>query len=123
MREVFKQPAHRVVKGMMYDARVKAVVVFHKCQGQYMDRERAKRIHLTSEEYAHSEVDWLSQHADAWAWMCVYWASDDFKNLSIEKRGNQCSKPGRHRFGADGHTGKATRMVCYFVHYINLIIS
>jgi hypothetical protein len=46
VRHVFNITAQRVVKGMMYDARVKAVVVWHKCQKTNMSREAAKKIHL-----------------------------------------------------------------------------
>jgi hypothetical protein len=53
----------------MYDARVKAVVVWHKRQNTNMSREAAKRIHLTAAQYRKSEVDWLSQHPDAWLWL------------------------------------------------------
>lgn len=50
---------------MMYNARVKAVVVLHKRQNTNMSREAAKRIHLTAAQYRKSEVDWLNQHSDA----------------------------------------------------------
>ena len=72
MREVFNVIAQRVVKDMMYDARVKEVVVWHKRQKMNMSRETAKKIHLTTVQYRKSRVDCLSQHQDAWRWLCDY---------------------------------------------------
>ena len=86
-----------------------------------MDKKMAKKIHLTAEQYRQNEVDWLSQHVEAWEWMCVYWASDEFKDLSNRNRHNRSSKPVLHNFGADGHTGKATHMVCLFAQSICLL--
>jgi hypothetical protein len=44
--------------------------------------------------------------------------------MSNRSRENRLSKPGIHFFGADGHTGKAARMVCQIVwsivNYTNL---
>jgi hypothetical protein len=83
-----------------------------------------KKIHFTVEQYKQSEVDWLSHHEDVWAWMCEYWASEDFLAMSNRNRENQLSKPGIHLFGADGHTSKAAHMVCQIVwsivNYTNL---
>jgi hypothetical protein len=78
VREVFNNSANRTVKGMMYKAWLKAVTMYYKRQGNYCDNDMVKEIHLTAEQYKQSEVDWLSQLEDAWAWMCEYWASDDF---------------------------------------------
>jgi hypothetical protein len=61
VRQVFNITAQRVMKGMMYDGRVKSVVVWHKHQKTNMSRETAKMIHLTATHYRESEVDWLSQ--------------------------------------------------------------
>jgi hypothetical protein len=72
VREVFNNSAHRTVKGMMYKARLKVVIVYYKRQGNYCDIDMAKKIHLMAEQYKQSEVDWLSQYEDAWAWMCEY---------------------------------------------------
>jgi hypothetical protein len=124
VREVFSNSAHRTVKGMMYKAWLKAVTVYYKPQGNYCDIDMVKKIDLTAEQYKQSEVDWLSQHEDAWAWKCEYWASEDVLAVSNRNRENRLSKPGVHFFGADGHTGKATRMVCQIVwsivNYTNL---
>jgi adenylate kinase family enzyme len=53
------------MKGMMYKAWLKAVTVYYKRQGSYCDIDMVKKIHLTTEQYKQSEVDWLSQHEDA----------------------------------------------------------
>jgi hypothetical protein len=111
VREVFNGSADRAVKGMMYKARLRAVTVYQKRQGNYCDVNMAKEIHLTAQQYKESEVDWLSHHWDAWAWMCEYWASEEFLAISNRNRMNRLSKPGVHFFGADGHVGKAARMV------------
>jgi hypothetical protein len=102
VREVFNGSADRVVKGMMYKARLRAVTVYQKRQGDYCDADMAKEILLTAQQYKESEVDWLSHRSDAWAWMCEYWASEEFLAISNRNRMNQLSKPGVHFFGADG---------------------
>jgi hypothetical protein len=86
--------------------------MYYKRQGNYCDIDMAKKINLMAEQYKQSEVDWLSQHEDAWAWMCKYWASEDLLAMSNRNRENRLSKPGIHFFGADGHIGKAAHMVC-----------
>jgi hypothetical protein len=111
MRQVFNIIVQRVVKGMMYDARVKAVVIWHKRQKTNMSREVAKKIHLTVAQYEKSELDWLSQHPDAWLLLSDYWALDEFRARSDRNRGNRLSKPGIHRFGVDGHVSKAKCLV------------
>ncbi|KAL5647631.1 hypothetical protein ACJX0J_041986, partial [Zea mays] len=108
--QVFNGSADRAVKVMMYKARLRVVTVYQKRQGNYCDANMAKEIHLTAQQYKESEVDWLSQHLDAWAWMCEYWASEEFLAISNRNRMNRLSKPGVHFFGADGHVGKAARM-------------
>jgi hypothetical protein len=124
VREVFNNSENRTMKGMMYKAWFKAITVYYKRQGNYCDIDMAKKIHLTTEQYKQSEVDWLSQPEDAWAWMCEYWASEDFLAMSNRNHENRLSKPGIHFFGADGHSGKAARMVCQIVwsivNYTNL---
>jgi hypothetical protein len=87
------------------------VVVWHKRQKTNMSREAAKKIHLTATQYRESEMDWLSQHPDAWLWLCDYWALDEFRARLDRNHGNRLSKPGLNHFGADGHTGKAKRLV------------
>ena len=91
----------------MYKARLRAATVYQKRQGNYCDVNMAKEIHLTAQQYKENEVDWLSHHSDAWAWMCKYWASEEFLSISNRNRMNRLSKPGVHFFGADGHVGKA----------------
>jgi hypothetical protein len=110
--EVFNGSVDRVVKGMMYKARLRAVIVYQKRQGNYCDMDMAKEIHLTAQQYKESEVDWLSHHSDAWAWMFKYWASKEFVAISNRNRRNRLSKPGFHFFEADGHAGNAAHMVC-----------
>ena len=72
MREVFNITAQIVLKDMMYDARVKAVVVWHKRQKTNMSREEDKKIHFIAPQYRESEVDSVSQHLDVWLWLCNY---------------------------------------------------
>jgi hypothetical protein len=124
VREVSNNSAHRTVKGMMYKARLKAVTVYYKRQGNYCDIDMVKKIHLRVEQYKQNEVDWLSQHEDAWAWMCEYGASEDFLTMSNRNCENRLSKPGIHFFGADGHSGKTACMVYQIVwsivNYTNL---
>jgi hypothetical protein len=103
------------VKGMMYKARLKAVTVYYKRQGKYCDIDMVKKIHLMAEQYKQSEVDWLSQHEDAWAWMSEYWALGDFLAMYNRNRENRLSKPGIHFFRVDGHTSKVACMVCQIV--------
>jgi hypothetical protein len=96
--------------------------VYQKRQGNYCDANMAKEIHLTAQQYKESEVDWLSHHSDAWAWMCEYWASEEFLAISNRNRTNQLSKPGVHFFGADGHVGKAAHMVCVKLPGLDFLI-
>jgi hypothetical protein len=111
-KRVFHNAARKVINGSMSDARVKAVTVyFKKVKGQRMTNKQACEIHLTAEEYKLSEVDWLTAHPEAWVKLCEYWASDEYKVISDRNRLNQKSKPGLHRFGADGFIGKSQRMV------------
>ena len=86
---------------------VKAVVIWHKRQKTNMSREAAKNIHLTTMQYRESEVDWLSQHPNAYLWLCDYKALDEFRARSDRNHGNWLSKPSIQNFGADGHAGKA----------------
>jgi hypothetical protein len=65
VREVFNGSTDRAVKGMMYKARLRAITVYQKRQGNYCDANMAKEIHLTAQQYKESEVDWLSHHSDA----------------------------------------------------------
>jgi hypothetical protein len=95
------------MKAMIYDGQVKSVVVWHKHQKTNMSRETAKMIHLTAAHYRESEVDWLSQHPNAYLWLCDYWALDEFRARSDRNHDNWLGKPGLHCFGADGHADKA----------------
>jgi hypothetical protein len=44
-----------------------------------------------------------------WDWICGWWASPEFKGVSDRNRQNRKSKPGLHRYGADGHVRKKTK--------------
>jgi hypothetical protein len=60
--------------------------VYHKkVEKVEMTNDEAARIHLTTEQYLQSEVDWLIL--------------------------NRKSKPGLYRYRADGHIEKGQRMV------------
>jgi hypothetical protein len=111
-KRVFHNAARKVINGSMSDARVKAVTVyFKKVKGQRMTNKQACEIHLTAEEYKQSEVDWLTARPEAWVKLCEYWASDEYKVISDRNCLNWKSKPGLHRFGADGFIGKSQRMI------------
>jgi ribulose 1,5-bisphosphate carboxylase large subunit-like protein len=53
----FNVTGQRVLKGVTYDAQIKAVIVWHKHQKTNMTREAAKIIHLIVVQYKESEVD------------------------------------------------------------------
>ena len=109
---VFHHAARRVVKDAFSDARVKAVTMYYtQVLKQPMKNKIAQDIHLTKEEYLKGSVDWLVKDGEAWDWLCGYWASDEFKAISDRNRQNRRSKPGLHRYGADGHVRKSQRMV------------
>ena len=109
---VFEEAARKTVKDMICDARVKAVCIYYKkVEKVDMVLDDAASIHLTTEQYLQSEVDWLTQHEDAWRKLCEKWGSEQYKTISDRNRSNRKSKPGLHRYGADGHIGKAQRMV------------
>jgi hypothetical protein len=84
VRQVFNISTQRVVKGMMYDARVKAVVVWHKRQKTNMSREEDKKIHFIAPQYRESEVDCLGQHPYAWLWY-------EFPALEIDRPRRKCN--------------------------------
>jgi hypothetical protein len=109
---VFNESAYKIVKDTMSDARIKAVTIYHKkVEKIEMTNDDAAGIHLTTEQYLQSEVDWLTQHEDTWPRLCELWGSERFRAVSDRNRSNRKSKPGLHRYGADGHIGKAQRMV------------
>jgi hypothetical protein len=49
-----------------------AIVPRYHMSVTLMSRETAKKIHLTVAQYMESGVDWLSQHPEAWIWLCDY---------------------------------------------------
>jgi hypothetical protein len=109
---VLQNAAKRVVKDSFSDARIKAVTVYYKTVlRQPMTNKQAATIHLSKEEYLKSYVDWLCKDDEAWKWLCEYWASEEFKDISNRNRENRKSKLGLHHYGADGHVGKSQRMV------------
>jgi hypothetical protein len=111
-KHVFHNVARKVINGSMLDARVKAVTVYYKkVKGQRMTNKQACEIHLTADEYIQSEVDWLTAHPEAWVKLCEYCASDEYKEISDRNHLNRKSKPGLHRFGADGFIWKSQRIV------------
>ena len=55
-------------------------------------------------------VPWMSNRPEAYAAWCRVWASEGFKQKSINRRANRGSKP-NHTFGGDCFTRKAKRMV------------
>jgi len=109
---VFHNAARRRTKDSFSDARIKVVTIFFKTKLWLpMTNTRAKKVHLTKEEYMQSRVDWICVNMEAWNWFCEYWASKEFKELSNRNRRNRLNKPGLHRYGPDGHVRKEQRMV------------
>ena len=84
------------------------------------NKQDARLIYLTKEEYLQSEVDWLCKDRAAWEWLCHYWASPDFIRSSTKHRSNRGNKPG-HKYGADGHVGLAQRIICIVTLIILLL--
>jgi hypothetical protein len=123
-RSVFETAAKKVVSMSISNARVKAVTVYYKTVlKQPMNNKDAKTIHLTRDEYLQSYVDWLCKDMEAWKWLCTRWASQEFLEISQRNRLNRRSKPGLHTYGADGHIGKARRMVCVVIVNLTLLVS
>ena len=78
-----------------------------------MTIKQAQDFHLTKEEYLQGKVDWLVKDPEAWNWLCGWWASPEFRAVSDRNRRNRKSRPGLHRYSADGHVRKTQRMVWY----------
>lgn len=109
---VFHNAAKRRVKDSFSKARIKAVTVYYKTvMFQPMTNKEAAKIHLTREEYLQSHVDWICANMEAWEWLCGYWGSAEFRNISDRHRRNRKSKPGKHFFGPDGYVRMEQRMV------------
>jgi hypothetical protein len=66
---------------------------------------------LSDQGAAPSGVDWLVKDHEACDWLCIYWASDEFRVVSERNRVNQQSKPSMHHYDTDRHVHKTQRMV------------
>ena len=123
-KKVFQEAAKRVIKGSMRNARLKAVVTYHKKELQEpMTPKQAVGVDLTAEQYLKGEVDWLWKCEEARNWLCAHWASEGFIEISNRNRANRLNKPGLHFYGTDGHLGMAQRMVCVTTLIILLFVS
>jgi hypothetical protein len=71
VQQVFNITTQRVVKDMImiHESRRWSFGISDR---RHMSREAAKKIYLTAAQYKESELDWLSQHPDAWLWLCDY---------------------------------------------------
>jgi len=124
-KQVFKKAAAKVVRDSFSNARIQAIMNYHKrAKGVNVKKTPdLKKMHLEADEYAQGEIDWIMKDPDAWRWMCEHWAGEDFQGTSNRNRGNRTSKPGMQRFGADGFVGKEQRMVCTHVSTLKFVIS
>ncbi|WVZ76242.1 hypothetical protein U9M48_024231 [Paspalum notatum var. saurae] len=111
-KRVFNKAATKVVRDSFSNARIQAIVNFHKRVKNLNVKKTPdlKKMHLDVEELIQGEIDWIMKDPEAWRWICHHWAGSDFQGASDRNRGNRTSKPGKQRFGADGLIGKEQRM-------------
>ncbi|WVZ53063.1 hypothetical protein U9M48_004052, partial [Paspalum notatum var. saurae] len=112
-KRVFNKAATKVVRDSFSNARIQAIVNFHKRVKNLNVKKTPdlKKMHLEAEEYVQGEIDWIMKDPEAWRWICNHWAGSDFQGASDRNRGNRTSKPGMQRFRTDGFIGKEQRMV------------
>jgi len=109
---VFNNAARKVIKDAFKHAQCQSITYYYtQVLKQPMTTKQAQDFHLTKEEYLQGKVDWLVKDPEAWDWLCGWWASPEFRAVSDRNRRNRKSKPGLHRYGADGHIRKTQRMV------------
>ncbi|WVZ63409.1 hypothetical protein U9M48_013043 [Paspalum notatum var. saurae] len=111
-KRVFNKAATKVVRDSFSNARIQAIMNFHKRVKNLNVKKTPdlKKMHLEAEEYVQGEIDWIMKDPEAWRWICNHWAGSDFQGASYRNRGNRTSKPGMQRFGADGFISKEQRM-------------
>ncbi|WVZ93898.1 hypothetical protein U9M48_039849 [Paspalum notatum var. saurae] len=98
-KRVFQKAATKVVRDSFSNARIQAIVNFHKRVKNINIKKTpdVKKMHLEAAELVQGEVDWIMKDPDAWRWICEYWAGGDFQGASDRNRGNRTSKPGMQR--------------------------
>ncbi|WVZ79889.1 hypothetical protein U9M48_027414 [Paspalum notatum var. saurae] len=112
VKRMFNKAATKVVRDSFRNARIQAIVNFHKRVKNLNVKKTPdlKKMHLDVEELIQGEIEWIMKDPKAWRWICHHWAGSDFQGASDRNRGNRTSKPGKQRFGADGFIGKEQRM-------------
>ncbi|WVZ89565.1 hypothetical protein U9M48_035949 [Paspalum notatum var. saurae] len=109
-KRVFNKAATKVVRDSFSNARIQAIVNFHKRVKNLNVKKTPdlKKMHLEAEEYVQGEIDWIMKDPEAWRWICNHWAGSDFQGASDRNRGNRTSKPGMQSFVEvyiEGHKG------------------
>ncbi|WVZ96367.1 hypothetical protein U9M48_042018 [Paspalum notatum var. saurae] len=89
-KRVFQKAATKVVRDSFSNARIQAIVNFHKRVKNINMKKAAevKKLHLEAEELIQGEVDWIMKDAEAWRWICHHWAGSDFQGASDRNRVN-----------------------------------
>jgi hypothetical protein len=124
-KRVFNKAATKVVRDSFSNARIQAIVNFHKRVKNINVKKTAdlKKMHLQAQEYIQGEIDWIMKDPEAWRWICHHWAGTDFQGTSDRNRSNRTSRLGMQRFGADGFIGKEQRMVRMHVCTLKIAVK
>ncbi|WVZ75761.1 hypothetical protein U9M48_023793 [Paspalum notatum var. saurae] len=85
-KRVFQKAATKVIRDSFSNARIQAIVNFHKRVKNINIKKtpEVKKMHLKAEELIQGEVDWIMKDPEAWRWICEYWAGGDFQGHRIE---------------------------------------
>ncbi|WVZ80162.1 hypothetical protein U9M48_027661 [Paspalum notatum var. saurae] len=86
VKRVFQKAATKVVRDSFSNARIQAIVNFHKRVKNINMKKNSevKKLHLEEEELIQGEIDWIMKDPEAWRWICHHWAGSDFQGHRIE---------------------------------------
>ncbi|WVZ98301.1 hypothetical protein U9M48_043762 [Paspalum notatum var. saurae] len=75
-KRVFNKAAAKVVRDSFSNARIQAIVNFHKRVKNLNVKKTAdlKKMHLDVEELIQGDIDWIMKDPEAWRWICHHWA-------------------------------------------------
>jgi hypothetical protein len=80
---VFNKATCKVIKDAIKHARLVSISVFYTLVlKQEMKPTLAHGIYLIKEQHLQEPVDWLVKDLEAWAWLCGWWASAEFRAIS-----------------------------------------
>jgi len=107
-KHVFKRAATKVVRDSFSNARIQAIVNYHKRVKNINVKKTAelKKMHLEVEELVQGEIDWIMKDPEAWRWMCQHWAGTDFQGHLIGIEATELVNQGCKGSGLMGSSAK-----------------